>query len=302
MEKSTGNPTGNRSKSEQTKNIVFGIILALLVIGIIYLIVHNNRISDEREEVRQEKNEVVSERDALEETNSEMESEIESLNQQFNELKDSASVLLEQIEIRDNRIAQLRRQFPELREELREEITRRTELEKQYEKLEEDKNDLMEKIENLEQELSSLRDDLEAKAMLIEEATYLQAYNICYVNIRDRWLWFKPVIMENASRITRTEISFEINSNILVEPAQKDVYLLMIDPNDEIVNPSEESFTITDTGNTSSYTQHTTIDYDQQSVQLEFTIHHDNSLEEGNYMIEVYIDGKHAGSEGLELE
>lgn len=302
MEKSTGNPTVNRSKSEQTKNIVFGIILALLVLGIIYLIVRNNRITDEREEVRQEKNEVVSERDAIEETNAELESEIESLNEQVTELTDSTAVLQEQIEIRDSRIAQLNRQFPELREELREEITRREELEKQYEQLEEDKNDLMGKIENLEQELSSLRDDLEAKAMLIEEATYLQAYNICFVNIRDRWLWFKPVIMENASRITRTVISFEINSNILVEPAQKDVYLLMIDPNDEIVNSSEESFTITDTGNTSSYTQHSTIDYDQQSVQLDFTIEHDNSLEEGSYMIEVYIDGKHAGSEEFELE
>lgn len=302
MEKSTGNPTVNKSKSEQTKNIVIGIILALLVLGIIYLIVRNNRISDEREEVRLEKNEVVTERDAIEETNAQLESEIESLNEQVNELMDSTAVLLEQIEIRDNRIVQLRRQFPQLREELREEIAKREELEQQYEQLEEDKNELMEKIENLEQELSSLRDDLEAKAMLIEEATYLQAYNICFVNIRDRWLWFKPVIMENASRITRTVVSFEINSNILVEPAQKDVYLLMIDPNDEIVNPSEESFIITDTDTNSNYTQHTTIDYDQQSVQLEFTIQHDNSLEEGSYMIEVYIDGKHAGSEKFELE
>jgi uncharacterized protein YlxW (UPF0749 family) len=289
-------------KSQQTTGIVLGVVLLLSILGNIYLIVRNSRISDEADLARQESNELVAETETLEIRNQQLQSDIRSLNEQMEQLRETTAALEGELQTRDRRIAQLRRQFPEIEQALEDQTAEFDALEQEYRMLEEERQQLLTKLESLDQELSGLRGEYEALTALVDKATYLQAYNISVVNLRDRWLWGRPVIMDNASRVTRTIVSFEINSNILVDPAQKDVHLVMINPNGEVINPSNSNFTIAGTGEASSYTEHTTIDYDQQSVRQEFTIDHEDGLTSGTHIIEVYIDGDFAGSKEFELE
>lgn len=289
-------------KSQQTTSIVIGVILILSIIGNVFLLIRNNRLSDDADTVRQERNIAISEREASEERVSQLGNQIQSLEQQVNELREINADLESEIQVRDRRIAQLRRQFPEIEQELEKHIAQLEELEGEYATLQEEREELRAKMESLEEELSDLRSQYDAQAALIDEATFLQAYNISVVNLRDRWLWGRPVYMEDAGRISRTLISFEINSNILVEPATKDVHLLMLDPDGEVINPSTDNFTIAESGESRNYTAHTTINYDQQRMPVSFEILHDDRLSEGDYTIEAYIDGDYAGSKVIQLD
>jgi uncharacterized protein YlxW (UPF0749 family) len=289
-------------KSQQTTSIVIGVILLLSILGNIYLIVRNSRISDETEMVRQERDEVIADIEAVEERNVQLESEIDALEGEISQMRESAAALEGQIQQRDSRIAQLRRQFPQLEEEMAEYRAQIEALEEEHRALGEERDQLLTKIESLDQELAGLREEYDAISALVDEATFLQAYNISVVNLRDRWLWGRPVIMDVAGRVTRTLVSFEINSNILVEPAQKNVHVVMFGPDGNVINPSEETFTIAETGTAGPYTEHESIDYDQRSVHLEFTIEHEDGLGAGTHTIEVYIDGDFAGSKEFELE
>ena len=288
-------------KSQQTTSIIIGVVLLLSILGNIYLIVRNSRISDEAESARQERNELVAETETLVIRNEQLQSDIRSLDVQMDQLRETSDALEGELQTRDRRIAQLRRQFPEIEQALEDQTAEFEALEEEYRMLEEERQQLLTKIESLDQELAGLRSEHEALTALVDKATYLQAYNISIVNLRDRWLWGRPVIMDNASRVTRSIVSFEINSNLLVEPAQKDVHLVMINPNGEVIN-SNDTFTITETGEASNYTEHTTINYDQQSIRHEFTIDHEDGLISGTHIIEVYIDGDFAGSREFELE
>jgi predicted RNase H-like nuclease (RuvC/YqgF family) len=289
-------------KSQQTTSIVIGIILVLSIIGNVFLLVRNSRLAGEAEDVAQARDVAVAERQTAEERIDQLESEIGSLEQQVSELRETASSLEGQLQTRNRQIAQLRRQFPEMEEELERHVADLQQLEEEYQALQEEREGLMDKLASLEQEISELRKEYEAQTALIEEATYLQAYNISVVNLRDRWLWGRPVYMEDAGRVSRTLVSFEINSNILVEPARKDVHLLMYNPEGEVINPSTDSFTVAETGAAFNYTEHEAIDYEQQRVALDFEIEHDDRLESGTYRLEVYIDGQLAGGKEFILD
>lgn len=289
-------------KSQQTTSIVIGIILVLSIIGNVFLLVRNSRLAGEAEDVAQARDVAVAERQTAEERIEQLESEIGSLEQQVSELRETASNLEAQLQTRNRQLAQLRQQFPEVEEELERHVAEIERLEQEYQTLQEEREGLMGKLESLEQELSDLRGEYEAQAALIDEATYLQAYNISVVNLRDRWLWGRPVYMEDAGRVSRTLVSFEINSNILVEPARKDVHLIMYNPEGEVINPSTETFTVAETGADFNYTEHEAIDYEQQRVALDFEIEHDDRLESGTYSLEVYIDGQFAGGKEFSLD
>ncbi len=287
-------------KSQRSTSIVIAVILLLSIIGNIFLFVRNSRVTGEKEELESEKESLIEDIRAVEEANAQLQAEIQSLNQKIEEISVEVTNLELEIRKRENQIAQLRRQvFKE--EELRQQIAELEGIEEEYNKLLEEKQELQGELQALKEELSQQKQQYEYLTEEVEEAAYLGAYNICAHHFRERWLC-RPVAMEVARRIDLTTVSFEIGENLLVEPAEKDVHLLMIDPEGNVVNPSADTFTIEETGETSYFTHHAVIEYDHQPVPLNFDIEHDNSLESGNYRMEVYIDGEYARSKEFVLE
>jgi predicted RNase H-like nuclease (RuvC/YqgF family) len=289
-------------KSQQTTSIVIGIILVLSVIGNVFLLVRNSRLANEVEEVARARETALDERRVSEERAVQLESEIGALEQQVNELQEINANIEAQLQTRNRQLAQLRRQFPEMEEELQKHVAEIERLEQEYQEMEQEREGLMSKLESLEKELSGLREEYEAQAALIQEATFLQAYNISVVNLRDRWLWGRPVYMEDAGRVSRTLVSFEINANILVDPARKNVHLIMYNPEGEVMYPSTGTFTVAETGASFYYTESEVVDYEQQRVPLDFEIEHDDRLDSGTYSLEVYIDGRFAGGKQFLME
>ncbi len=287
-------------KTQQTTSIVLAVILLLSIIGNIFLFIRNSRISNEKEDIALEKRMIIEDKLAVEETNAQLQSEITTLKERINLLEEDVAFLELEIQTREARIARLSRQVFE-KDELRQQIAELEEVEDEYKKIKEEKQKLVTELESLKEQLSRQEEEYESLAGKVEEATYLHAYSICVHNFRDRWLC-RPVAMDVARRVDRTTVSFEINANIFVEPGEKNVYLLMIGPDENIINPSTETFTIEETGVSSNYTRHTTIQYENQSVALNFTVEHDVNLDSGTYLMQVYIDGEDSGNKKFTLE
>ena len=287
-------------KSQQTTSIVIAVLLLLSILGNVFLLVRNSRINNEKEDIVQDKGLIAEDKLAVEETNAKLQSEIATLNERIQLLEEDVAILELEIQSREARIVRLSRQIFEV-DEFRQQIAELEEVEDEYKKLKEEKQKLMTELETVKEQLSKQEEEYESLVSKVDEATYLHAYSICVHNFRDRWVC-RPVTMDVARRVDRTTVSFEINANIFVEPGEKDIYLLMISPDRNIINPSTETFTIEETAVSSNFTKHTTIQYENQSVALNFTVEHDTSLDSGTYLMQVYIDGKDSGHKEFNLE
>lgn len=288
-------------KSQQSTSIIVGVILLLSILGNVFLFIRNSGLNNENEELISEKNQLITEVQTAGETNAQLEAQVTDLNQQMEQIREGAETLEGQVSTRDTRIATLRRQIAQAEEadELRAEELEAAEQE--INKLENERQELLVELELINERLTGLRSQHEALTRQIEEVSYVSVYNIAVNHLRDRWLG-RPVTMEVARRVNRTEVSFEIDGNIFVEPGLIDVHLLMIDANGNIVNPSEETFTNEETGETLPYTEFAEIEYNHQPVPVEFSIGYDDRLESGTFTMEVYLNGELRGQSQFELE
>lgn len=287
-------------KSQQTVAIVIAVILLLSIGGNLFLYLRNNTINREKSELIEQNNLISAERRAAEESNSQLQAEISELNNQVTLIRESAATLEAEIHARDSRISNLRNQVAEI-DQLRAQVAELEELKEEFARLEEEREKLLSELQSLGEKLTEIQNKNQVLLERQEEATFLKAYNICVHNLRDRWLG-RPVEMELARRVNRTMLSFEINGNIFVETGQKNIHLVITDPNGNILNQSSETFTIAETGMSSNYTEFTTIHYNQQPVPISFTITHDDNLEPGTYSAKVYMDGVFAGAQEFNLE
>ncbi len=287
-------------KSQQSTSIVIAVILLLSILGNVFLFVRNSTMNNEKEELNRELATVTAGKEAAEEANAQLKADIAELNTQINAIRESAAAMEAEISSRDARISGLRNQVAEI-DQLRQQVAELEALRKEFTRLEEERQQLMDDLQQLKEKLSEMETRHQALLARVEEATYLKAYNVCVTNLRDRWLG-RPVTMELARRVNRTTVSFEINGNILVEPGSKSIHLVMTDPEGNVVNRSPETFTISDSGDTSYFTEYTAIQYNRQSVPLSFTLVHEDRLETGTFLMEVYIDGVLSGGKEFSLE
>ncbi len=287
-------------KSQQSTSIVIAVILLLSILGNVFLFVRNSTMNNQNEELDRQLAAMTTEKEAVEQANAQLKADINDLNNQINEVRESAAALEAEINTRDSRIAGLRNQVAEI-DQLRQQVAELEALREEFTRLEEERQQLMAELQQLNEKLAEMETRHQALLARAEEATYLKAYNVCVFNLRDRWLG-RPVTMELARRVNRTTVSFEINGNILVEPGQKEIHLVMTDPAGNVINGTQETFMISGSGNTSQYTKFRTIEYNRQSVPLSYTIVHEDRLDSGTFRMEVYIDGVLSGGKEFSLE
>ena len=287
-------------RTQRTISIVIAVLFLLAVAGVAFLFVRNQNLTAEKEELFREKGGLLSDLRTAEEVNAQLQADIQRLNGQLDIAGEYAASLEAGIETRDIRISRLIRQVAGM-EQLRARVAELELLEEEFPRIEMEKQELHTQIQSLDAGISSLQNRNQGLISLTEEAAYLKAYNICVHNHRDRWLG-RPVTMERAARVNRTTVTFEINGNIFIEKGSKNIHLLMTDPGGNVIEPSEETFMIRESGITSNFTEFTNIQYNQRSVPLGFTINHDKKLDPGAFIMEVYIDGVKAGAKEFLLE
>ena len=99
---------------------------------------------------------------------------------------------------------------------------------------------------------------------------------------------------------SRLRVDFELTANELAEPGEKSVYVCITAP-DGYVLSSENMILFMFEGDEMMASAMRKVDYENQSVPV--SIYYDGSaFEKGTYKVDIYIDGRHSGSQETYFE
>lgn len=99
---------------------------------------------------------------------------------------------------------------------------------------------------------------------------------------------------------SRLRVDFELTANELAEPGEKSVYVCITAPDGYILS-SENMILFMFEGDEMMASAMRKVDYENQSVPV--SIYYDGSaFEKGTYKVDIYIDGRHSGSQETYFE
>lgn len=199
-------------------------------------------------------------------------------------LKDSIATIStankEQIRIKDGQIYSLRKGAKKIAElekelvELRKVEAENEKLQNRYDRLLTEDLRKKDHIVELSQRCKDLQDS-------INKARFLLAYNISPITKWNRWLCADRYNVSVAKRVNETYVTFELAGTPFTKQGKRIVYMRMLDPQGNIINPLGEEF---------KYTSMQEIDYTGGYVPVYFFVEHEKKLLPGTYSIQVFID------------
>ena len=297
------NLSQNRLEDQVRKNrnvaIAVAIILLLSIIGNVVFMVRNSNLGERNEELMAEKESLIAEKDQISEEKAELRDSLNAMIQRYDELEQKSSDLEEEISAKDSRIVHLRREA-ESKEELQNELEEYKELKDKYEEVKREREKLSEEIREINQKLEELQSEYDLLVDKKQEAKKLNAYHI-FVRHKQYRLICPDRYVERARRVDNTYINFEIDGSVFTEDGERNVHIVMLDPQDNVMYPGDETFEKKDDTQT-EFTSMREVNYTGEPLLLDFTVEHPERLDDGNYTVEVYIDGRFVRSEGFTLE
>ncbi|MBR2866265.1 MAG: hypothetical protein IKC12_00915 [Alistipes sp.] len=99
---------------------------------------------------------------------------------------------------------------------------------------------------------------------------------------------------------TRLRVDFELTANELAEPGEKSIYICITCPDGYVLSP-EDMILFSFEGEDMMASAVRKVDYENQSVPV--SIFYDGAaFEKGTYKVDIYIDGRHSGSQETYFE
>ena len=99
----------------------------------------------------------------------------------------------------------------------------------------------------------------------------------------------------------RLRVDFELTANALAEPGEKSIYLCITGPDGYMLSPTGGVIVFMYEGSEMMASAMRKVDYENQSVPV--SIFYDgDSFAKGTYKVDVYIDGRHCGSQETYFE
>lgn len=290
------------SKQIQAYRIGSIILAVLLILAIIFSIIYllrSGRLSDEKEQLIAQNEQLMFEVDWQNDSLAHKDELIEEYKMRIEELIEEHAVIVAE---KDQRIANLGWRVNTRSKELDEAREKNLLLLAEKEALEEQQQLLNEEMNNLNQDLADLAAKHEDLLQQIELTKPLKVYNMCILTKWDRRICADRYNISKARRVDHTFINFEIDGSLFSETGLKDVHLVMLDPEGDVMYASADSFTVKDTGEELAYTEMEQIRFENQPVQVEFNLIHPERLKPGAYKINAYVDGKLSRAKEMLLE
>lgn len=283
------------NKGLQIGLIVVAVILLLSIIGNIFYISRSGRLSDEKQQLKTEKEALQDEKKMLNETITVKDGVIEDKQNQLDALLEEHENMIRE---KDARIAQLSRRAAANANDLKAEQERNA-------KLKAEKDELDVKIEELTNEIYLLKQEMDALASAYEQlqekakqAEELKVYNVCALTKWDRWLCADRYNVSRARRVDFTFVSFEVDGTVFTEAGTKNIHLLLLNPQGELMYPSAGQFTVVEEAGggvqlqDQPYTLMKQINFAHKPVAVAFELEHPERLSPGTYTANIYIDGR----------
>ncbi len=257
---------------------------------------------------------------------------------QAREISDERDLLIGQLDDLDVRYAQLSKEHEDLRQLFDAERRRANQLRAQLQGVgpigKGEAMPIREQIEQLEEQLATYEDHI---AMLLEEnetlsienaqirsnlaqahifnqeleqekdilqekvniASIINISNVDVLALRERRRWDEPTT--SARRADKISICFNINRNLVAEPGERDFYIRIIDPNNEVLTKSQED-TMPFEGETIQYSIKETINFQNVSVDVCTEWVQEERFNRGFYSVVVFCEGNEVGYKLIELE
>lgn len=293
-------------KSLQKQKLIYQIstiILAiLLVIALIFSFRYSNRandLSDEKDQLIAQVDKLKSDLKALNESLYLKDEIIVEKDTLINQLRKEHTLIIEE---KDRRIANLGWRINTRSKELEEANENNVLLMAEKEALKTQQNLLNDELAKLRQELIAITGAHEQLLQQVELTKELKVYNMNLLTKWERRICPDRYNVSKARRVDYTFINFEIDGTVFSETGTKNVHLVMINPEGEIMNASADLFTVKDSGATSAYTEMKQINYVNNPVLVEFNVIHPERLQAGIYQINAYVDGVLSRSKEMVLE
>ena len=264
--------------------------------------------------------------------------ETQIANLQVREIADERDILIGQLDDLDGRYAQLSKEHEDLRQLFEAERRRASQLRAQLQGVgpigKGEAMPIREQIEQLEDQLANYEDQI---AMLLEEnetlsienaqirsnlaqahvynqelevekeklqekvniASLINISNVDVMALRERRRWDEPTV--SARRADKLSICFNLNRNMIAEPGERDFYIRIIDPNNEVLTKSQEDIMPFE-GETIQYSLKETVDFQNVSMDVCTEWEQDKRFDRGYYSVVVFCEGNEVGYKLFELE
>lgn len=166
-------------------------------------------------------------------------------------------------------------------------------------KLESKNNELTENLDSV----NTINDDLSKK---VEKASALAASNVSSYGMKERLFGDDLKKTSLARRAIKIAVDFEILKNEITEPGEKLVLLKIVSPEGKTLGGFNKTGGDSEMQSNGSVTfadaKKFTYAGEKQKLTLEYLKDPEREFSEGNYMIEIIIDGDVAATETLELK
>lgn len=313
------NTSFDTPQEKSNKGLLIALaVLLILVLGAAgflgYEFVNNSKV------IKEQKEKIV----VISKERDEALRELEELKKQFEEIQTQNSDLIAQRDEALKRIAeleaQLKRAYAAAGSGGGEVSTPRGKLKQEIEKLRKEYNEMLAQVDKLRAENASLKDgkyraeqeltktkqqyeQLAATCKTLQEkidlASILKVAEIKAFASEVKKNG-KEKVTDKSSKANKVECCFKILENLVVEPGDKEVYLVVKNPSGKIMADGGGTFEYM--GTQMGYSARKMIYYSNKNVDLCMEFSPKSKLDKGTYKCEIYIDGFMLGNTSFNLK
>lgn len=316
MEKNSNSSyrSSSQRKGNATSVVVFLIILALLLgIGGAFLLretletKYQVQVAQmEARQANQQKQELLEQLNEIEGRYNQLMIEYEDLQGLFRAEKNRVSRLRKQLQESGlseggpsgAEVANFREQISQLEEQLQSYQTQIEMMAAENQELAGENSQMQTTLTETAQRneiLEDRNDELETK---LEQATILTISELEGVALRERRRGDEPT--EKARKADKLRICFTVNQNLVAEPGNRDFYIRLTDPNNQVLTYSPDE-TIDFEGETIQYTVQRTVNYQNAAQEVCVVWEQEEKFDKGYYNVVVFTEGEEVGYKLFQL-
>ncbi len=307
--------SSQQPEKKDNRMLIYSVLAGALILSWGYMFFSNKKASETQEELTSQNVEVTSELTEVKDLYNEASFRLDSLmgvnenltesasnsNQEIIKLKAEISKILSNKKASDADLAKARNMIKELNgkiEGLAGEVDRLTDenqaLSSENQMIKKGKEEVESNLAKTESEKADLQKELENTK---DVASTLKASNINIVALNETNSG-KEKETSNAKKADKLRINFTLDENRMTQSGQKEIYVVVTDPEGKIVNYSANDAFIDRNGNRQLYTSKVSVNYTSgKSMPVSFDWKNDKTFTEGKYVIEIFNNGFKIGEQ-----
>ena len=307
----------NKSHEQQGKNINTSkndfkiykttIIVLIVIVGVlVYMLLTTYRSLDE---TTAEKFETVERNQALEwELDSLMHDYTVFKHQHDSILQDKDSIIqenrdeIESLLARQEDYHRIRRRLDYLRDITQDYVMRIDSLYRVAEVLRVERDEAQEEAKQVRNYASELEKDREELSSKVEQASALSAYQISAKSYRTRGFTGREVENDRAGRVEYVEICFTIAENPVATPGEKNVYVRLACPDENILRVTDsDEYSFVHNKDTLQFSMSKQVNYQNSDKRICMEWDQTTNYKEGTYLVSIYTDEFRLGETAFTL-